>query len=122
MTMSFPSTDTVSLRDGLMLMRASARTRVTFVPAKVTKTIRSGTPSFGFPAFLDKAGAKRTRSFAAQTPFCFLRLCLRYLVASSRSGRAFLINPVGACTAGEFFAERARRLQMSLNRVGLFPF
>ena len=65
-------------------MRASARTRVTFVPAKVTKTIRSGTPPCGFPAFLGKAGAKRTRSFAAQTPFCFLRLCLRYLVASSR--------------------------------------
>jgi hypothetical protein len=42
-------------------MRASARTRVTFVSAKVTKTIRSGTPSFGSPAFLSKAGAKRTR-------------------------------------------------------------
>ena len=41
-------------------MRASARTRVTFVPAKVTKTIRSGTPSFRFPAFLATCGAKRT--------------------------------------------------------------
>jgi hypothetical protein len=35
--------------------------RVTFVPAKVTKTIRSGTPPCGFPAFLVKGGAKRTR-------------------------------------------------------------
>jgi hypothetical protein len=42
-------------------MRASARARVTFVPAKVTKTIRSGTPPSGFPAFLVKTGAKRTR-------------------------------------------------------------
>ena len=63
-------------------MRASARTRVTFVPAKVTKTIRSGTPPFGFPAFLAVCGAKRTRDHSiAQTPFRFSRSPLRYSVA-----------------------------------------
>jgi hypothetical protein len=49
--------------DGLILMRASARTRVTFVPAKVTKTIRSGTPPCGSPAFLDKAAQKELGIF-----------------------------------------------------------
>ena len=63
-------------------MRASARTRVTFVPAKVTKTIRSGTPPFGFPAFLAACGAKRTRDLPiTQTPFRSLRSPLRYSVA-----------------------------------------
>jgi hypothetical protein len=51
----------VSLRDDLILMRASARTRPTFLSRKVGKSIRSTTPPSGFPAFLAACGAKRTR-------------------------------------------------------------
>lgn len=53
-------------------MRALARTQPTFLPGKVGKTIRSGTPPCGYPAFLEACGAKRTRDLRS----------LRHLFAS----------------------------------------
>jgi hypothetical protein len=101
-------------------MRASARTRVTFVSAKVTKTIRSGTPSFGSPAFLSKAGAKRTRDlqslkhlFAFSGFPCGTRWC------PVAVGALFRLS-AGARTAGESCAERARLPQVFLHRDSAF--
>ena len=101
-------------------MRASARTRVTFVSAKVTKTIRSGTPSFGSPAFLSKAGAKRTRDlqslkhlFAFSGFPCGTRWC------PVAVGALFRLS-AGARTAGESFAERARLPQVFLHQGPAF--
>jgi hypothetical protein len=98
-------------------MRASARTRPAFLPRKAGKSIRSGTPPFGFPAFLAKDGAKGTRLFAAQTPFCFIRLSLRYSVASSRIWRTVyfrLAFPVIANLAQQGVAISIIRLPQSL--------
>ena len=44
-------------------MRASARTRVTFVPAKVTKTIRSDAQPFGFPRVLGFGFLRRSNAY-----------------------------------------------------------
>ena len=110
----------VSLCDVLTWMRASARTRVTFVSAKVTKTIRSDAQPFGFPNVLGQTGEAVNSLYSDIRPVVSCLPCAARLRVS-RSWRTihfFRRSPY----RGRFFGERSRRLQMRVNSPGLSPF